>query len=216
MIVPIWGPPRSGKTTLAIELAYAISAKGKSVLLISPEQYSELSARLNIKIETAKSLCAVKEAKQSIKQLVHPLSELLFVLAVPYDFDAFTELLKSIEARRLLTEANTVFDVVIVDCLSHCENAIAAWAKHLAEKVVMLSGDSTASALWRSAYKRGIAALSHKLLEVCVEVTKDFDYRSLYALYVTSPAVTIPHTGKDKKRYTESLDKLCEKLEVTR
>ena len=46
----VWGPPHSGKTTLAIDLAYALSQKGQSVCLISPELYSELSARIKINV----------------------------------------------------------------------------------------------------------------------------------------------------------------------
>ena len=33
----VWGPPQSGKTTMAIDLAFALSRGGQSVLLISPE-----------------------------------------------------------------------------------------------------------------------------------------------------------------------------------
>lgn len=67
----VWGPPQSGKTTKAIDLAFALSRGGQSVLLISPELYSELAARLNIRIEPEKSLVAAYKNKESLKQIVH-------------------------------------------------------------------------------------------------------------------------------------------------
>ena len=57
-IYAIWGAPQSGKTTLAVNLAYAISKGDKTVCLISPESYSELSAILGIKIPEEHSLRA--------------------------------------------------------------------------------------------------------------------------------------------------------------
>ena len=60
-IYAVWGPPQSGKTSLAIDLAFALSLKGKSVCLISPELYSELAARLNIRIEPEKSRSSIQQ-----------------------------------------------------------------------------------------------------------------------------------------------------------
>lgn len=78
----VWGPPQSGKTTMAIDLAFALSIGGQSVLLISPELYSELAARLNIRIEPEKSLVAAYKNKESLKQIVHTVDDLLYALAV--------------------------------------------------------------------------------------------------------------------------------------
>ena len=71
----VWGPPQSGKTTMAIDLAFALSRGGQSVLLISPELYSELAARLNIRIEPEKSLVAAYKNKESLKQIVHTVDD---------------------------------------------------------------------------------------------------------------------------------------------
>jgi MinD-like ATPase involved in chromosome partitioning or flagellar assembly len=49
-ICAIWGAPRSGKTTLSVNLAYAVSRGEQSVCLISPASYSELSALLCVTI----------------------------------------------------------------------------------------------------------------------------------------------------------------------
>jgi CO dehydrogenase nickel-insertion accessory protein CooC1 len=50
MLIPIWGAGSTGKTTLALALSKTLIADGKTVLLISPEPYSELSAIWGVKI----------------------------------------------------------------------------------------------------------------------------------------------------------------------
>lgn len=112
----VWGPPQSGKTTMAIDLAFALSRGGQSVLLISPELYSELAARLNIRIEPEKSLVAAYKNKESLKQIVHTVDDLLYALAVPFDNDAFGEDVSEEVARVVIEQANNLFDVVTVVC----------------------------------------------------------------------------------------------------
>lgn len=56
MLIPIWGASGVGKTTLALALSKALIAEGKTVLLISPEPYSELSAIGGVEIPTEQSL----------------------------------------------------------------------------------------------------------------------------------------------------------------
>ena len=34
-IIAIWGPPNSGKTTLAVDLAFALAGNGSSVCMVS-------------------------------------------------------------------------------------------------------------------------------------------------------------------------------------
>ena len=101
----VWGPPQSGKTTMAIDLAFALSRGGQSVLLISPELYSELAARLNIRIEPEKSLVAAYKNKESLKQIVHTVDDLLYALAVPFDNDAFGEDVSEEVARAVIEQA---------------------------------------------------------------------------------------------------------------
>ena len=62
-IYAVWGPPHSGKTTLAIDMSFSFSQRGQSVLLISTELFSELSANLNVQIKKEKSLAAVWQLK---------------------------------------------------------------------------------------------------------------------------------------------------------
>ena len=71
MLIPIWGASSTGKTTLALALSKALIAEGKTVLLISPEPYSELSAIWGVKVPIEQSLqTAIRTGnlKQSVVQ----------------------------------------------------------------------------------------------------------------------------------------------------
>lgn len=225
----VWGSPQSGKTTIAIDLAFALSRGGQSVLLISPEIYSELAARLNIRIEPEKSLLAAYKNKESLKQIVHTVDDLLYVLAVPFDNDAFGEDVSEDEARSVIEQANRLFDAVIVDCPSHTGSSLAAWALTRAEIVFMMSGAHSAAVMWSNAFRRAIETVRSRACYVCAEVNGSFDYRTLHSLLNITPDYWLPHfenagmiqllkrtlyqgSGKIGREYTKEIDNICEML----
>ena len=178
----VWGPPQSGKTTMAIDLAFALSRGGQSVLLISPELYSELAARLNIRIEPEKSLVAAYKNKESLNQIVHTVDDLLYALAVPFDNDAFGEDVSEEVARVVIEQANNLFDVVIVDCPAHTGSALAAWALSRAEVVFMMSGAHSAAVMWNNAFRRAVdTPTCHSMLNRGVKAIIDRILKALYS-----------------------------------
>lgn len=228
-IYAVWGPPQSGKTTLAIDLAFALSAHGQSVLLISTEQYSELAARLNIQIPREKSIAAAYKNKESLKQIVYKVDDLLFVLAQPSDTDVFGENLSEEVAKAIIQQADNLFDTVLIDCVSHTGSVLAAWGMSNADKVLMLCGANSTSILWSTAYRRAVDAVEDKTVHVASEVTEAFDYLTLYAMLDVEPDNWLPHfpgatmvqilkrtlyhsNGKNAKAYTKAIDELCEML----
>ena len=90
-IVAVWGPPNSGKTTLAIDLAYAATRYGRSVCLISPEPYGELGARMGLNIPPDRSLLGVSKGEASLEQTALRVSDLLLILGAGSNEDAFGE-----------------------------------------------------------------------------------------------------------------------------
>lgn len=228
----VWGPPQSGKTTISIDLAYALSQQGKSVCLISPEPYSEMTARLGVRIVQDKSLDQAYNSIGSLQQTVLEVDDLFFVLAVPWDHDAYGEDAGSDAGKELLKQAETIFDYVIIDCPAKDGEMLAAWALSMADHVLFLSGGSEASLMWFSAFKRAIDAVKSRAIVVCNEVRESYDYLSLCKLLQLNPEVFISHypnalseqqskktlygaRGKIGKAYTESIHELCRKMEVT-
>lgn len=229
-IYAIWGPPNSGKTTLAVDLAHAFSAQDQSTCLISPESYSELSSLLGIQIMQGKSLAAVQSDRDSIKQLVHTADELLYVLAAPTDADAFGEGLSSETAKALIEQAGAVFDAVLVDCTSACNSVLAAWAIRKADRVILTSGAAPSAALWYRAHEKALVTVRKAILPVCMECSRDFDYQSLARLTGYAPQVWLPFVpdaqsriekshalygtnGKPGRKYTAAIDELGMLLE---
>jgi len=229
-LLTIWGPPNSGKTTLAIDLAFALSKGGQSVCLISPEPYSELSAKLNIRIPKEKSLSVALRNPEGIKQIVYRLDDLLFILAHECEHDVYGEEADGKKAKEMLEQAKEVFDIVVVDCPSHAGSVLAAWAMNLANQVLVLSGAQSASLTWMRANDRAMAAIANRHTLICTEVSRDFDYRSLFQMLGSGPAIRFPYIrdaetiqtsrrtlyesgGRSGRDYTKAMDDLCDMLE---
>lgn len=187
---------------------------------------------MSIRIPRPKSLAQAYQAPGNLKQVVLEASDLLYVLAASWDTDAFDEEPASASVKELLRQAEETFDCVVVDCSSGNGNALAARALNMSAKTILLSGGSGVSAMWYGAYRRSIEAITERTVCVCNQVTGSYDYLGLCKLLRQNPEVFIPHypdiasiqmmkrtlygsTSKAGREYTESLDKLIEKLEVT-
>lgn len=229
-IIAVWGPPHSGKTTLSIDLAYALAFDGQSVCLISTEEYSELGARLNTRIPPEQSLSAIdNNCKGRLKQIVRSVDDLLFILAVPYDYDAFGNTLGETAVKELFMEAGEVFDFVIVDCVSDVHNMLSAWAMQYAQKVLMTTGSNRPVIPWFHAKRRAFQPLADKTDYISVQVSSKCDTQSLFNALGVHPIAWLPYikdadviqmqkrtlcrtNGKAGKRYRRALAQLCQIL----
>jgi hypothetical protein len=225
-IYAIWGAPRSGKTTLAVNLAYGLSRGDKTVCLISPALFSELSAFLGINITEDHSFLTALRGKGSIKQTVVKADELFYVLGAPVTADAFDDNYTSEQVKTLLEQARITFDDVIVDCPSETNNLFAAWSLNKADNIVLSIGGNISCAIWYTANKRALDAIQNKSVYVCSEVTPDLDYAALHKLLKCKPDIKIPFIkeaqllqnenkllyrlpGKKGKVYSGAINELC-------
>jgi len=228
-ICAIWGAPQSGKTTLAVNLAHAISGSGKSVLLISTADNSELSAVFGTNISDRQCLKAAIEGRESIKHTAHKISELLFILAPSSAAEALDENYSGEQAKTLLTLAKAAYDVVLVDCQSQTSNTLSAWALSKADKILMCAGGRLSNILWYAAHERAIAALERKSIHVSTETAQFFDYAKMHENMGFKPVAALPfiidaaflqnekkliynHQGKKGKKYADAIDNLREAI----
>ncbi len=192
-IYAIWGAPQSGKTTLALNLAYGINRGDKTVCLISPVEYSELSALLSVKIPEEQSLRAALKGRAGIRQTMFRVDELFYVLAMPVSADAFDNDFTDEQIKRLLDLARLTFDFVLVDCPSQPNNLIAAWSLNKADQVLLCMGGSVSCVLWHRANKKALRAVWNKTVYVGSEVTKAIDSAAVYKLLNCTPEIRIPY-----------------------
>ena len=102
-------------------------------------------------------------------------------------------------------------------------------ALRLADRVLFLTGGSTASALWCGAFRRAMDAVKDRTIPICAEVSANLDYPSLFRLESLYPQVRLPHIpdaaaqqterhslygfgGKAGKAYSAGMDEICEIL----
>jgi len=230
-IYAIWGPPQSGKTTLVVNLAYAVSRGDKSVCLISPLTYSELSAVLGVKIPKKQSLNAALLGVAGIRQTVYKAGDLLFLLAAPVTADVFDDDYSDEQVKSLLELTRMTFDMVIVDCPSQPNNLFAAWSLNRADKVLLVLGGHPSDILWHGANKKALHTLSDKIVLIDSEVISHYDYPAMYTLLNCAPEIRIPHireapllqndgrllyglSGKKGRTYRQALNELYEVMNL--
>lgn len=230
-ICAIWGAPQTGKTTLAINLAYAVSRGDQSVCLISPIAYSEFSGILGVKIPEENSLYAALLGGALLRQTVFKVDELLYVLAAPSAASALDGDYSGEQIKTLLELARLTFDLVVVDCLSETNDLFSAWALNRADKVLMCVGGHVSGVLWHRANKKVLQAARDKTVYVGSEVIPGLDYAAMYKLLKCTPEIKIPYvreaplfqnerrflfglSGKKGRAYAGAIEKLYEAVSL--
>lgn len=229
-IYAIWGAPQTGKTTLAVNLAYAVSRGDQSVCLISPVVYSELSAILGVKIPEENSLGAALQGAP-LRQTVFKADELFYVLAAPSAASALDSDYSGEQVITLLELARLTFDLVLVDCMSETNDLFSAWALNRADKVLLCAGGHVSGVLWHRANKKALQAAQSKTVYVGCEIIPGLDYSAMYKLLKCTPQIIIPHipdtplfqnerrflfalSGKRGRAYAGAIGKLYEAVSL--
>ena len=226
-VCAIWGAPQTGKTTLTVNLAYAVSRGDQSVCLISPVAYSELSAILGVKIPEENSLGAALRDGAPLQQSVFKADELFYVLAAPSAASALESDYSGEQVKTLLELARLTFDLVLVDCLSETNDLFSAWVLNRADKVLLCAGGHVSGVLWHRANKKALQAARSKTVYVGSEIIPGLDYAAMYKLLKCTPDIKIPYireaplfqnerrflfglSGKKGRTYAGAINKLYE------
>jgi hypothetical protein len=212
---------------MAVNLAYAVSRGDKSVCLISPVAYSELSAFLGVKIPEENSLSAALWGGAPLRQTVFKAEELFYMLAAPSATSALDGDYSGEQVKTFLELARLTFDVVLVDCLSETNDLISAWTLNRADKILLCVGGHGSGVLWHRANKKVLQAVQDKTVYVGSEIISGLDYAAMYKLLKCAPDVKIPYireaplfqnerrflfglSGKKGRVYAGAIDKLYE------
>ena len=228
-VVAVWGAPGAGKTTLSINLAYALSKKNKTTLLVSPEDYGELSALLGVNVPIEKSLSTALNGKSSLKNIVVEVNPYFYILSASTSCDSFEVVSSDEQAKELLSMSRILFDDVIIDCPTPKNSSLSAWAMSEADKVLIVYGGRITHSVWATANYRVLNPLLPKTTYVINKTAPQFDYEALGNLLGCFGASEIPHIpnaiqlineqtifcgsmGKNGRRYTMAIYDLIARL----
>lgn len=189
-VISIWSSPQSAKTALCTDLATVLAKDGKTVCVISADDYGILATRFGIRIPKEKGLHRVTSPRQNIAKLAVEGRKGVELLAPSTEGDAFDCVFSKEQAKKLLLAAAAAWDVVLVDCTSDKGNAITGESLALCKSVIIPISGMVSWRVWYSSNKSILKNLRGKAHYVEVATVKHFDY---YALRNSVPEITVEH-----------------------
>ena len=155
-ILAIWGGKHSGKTTLAVNLACALSERGMLTGIISSNLiYGELQTFFGQTVPKGKGLFKALGAENpNIGELFTACGESknLFFLSAPTRYSGLLSDNVGLEdAERMLNAASLVFDVLIVDGSADVNSPVSSVGLWLADTVLTLHKPSISAQMWLTA-----------------------------------------------------------------
>lgn len=179
MIISIWGPPQSGKTTISCELAKMISNSQKRVLLISCEDYAQLPFRFGVSPDEGHTILNAYKTPSSLPDVAIQINDNLSLLSpLPHDYAFSAECLPE-QATGILEAAESHYECVIVDCTTWKANALTGKAIAKARHLIVPLPASVMAQGWMEAH----AAIFKQHVRPCLYVVNatapNFNYEAL-------------------------------------
>lgn len=191
--IAVYGAPQSGKTTISINLAYALSKRDHTTLLISSEDYAELSALLGKNVPSDRSLSVALGGKGSLKNAVVEINPHFYILSAATGGDSFEIIASDEQVQDLLNKAKLAFDDIVVDCTASNSSELAAWALNESDRVLVTYGGRVSHGLWATANYRLLNPMIPKTLNVVNHTVPNFDYEALKKIVGCVDAVDLPY-----------------------
>lgn len=229
MIYAVWGSNGSGKTALAMEIATVIGAMGKTVCIISAEDYCEMAIRFGQMYPPENSITEVVKEPQRIRSCCHEVTKNVFFLGASYADTALSLHFTGSQAEILLQTANAIYDIVLVDCTTWKANAITGKAMALS-KIIFIPIPAKATAkMWLQANRQTLLQKASSLAYVLNETTPYFDFESMLSDIDITPVASLPYVqdypalinqgkvicrdivvSKNAKKFADAIRKLVE------
>lgn len=206
MITAVWGSPQSCKTTVAVELASALSQTDNTVCLISASDYSEMPLRFGIKLRPEQSISfAFQLPQQTIRNCAYEVCPNLFLLAPAATDSPLSLLCTGGQAEELITAAAAMFNEVIVDCTSWTPNALTGNAiSHCDDLLITISSKSSAY-LWHTANRQYLSQLKKRSHIVMCQTSETYDSeRLLQMIGCGTPEATLPFIAEYQNQNYEN------------
>lgn len=206
MISVFWGSPQSGKTTLAVESSLALASEGKSVCLISSEDFSEIGLRFGKVVPAANSIILAARDPQSLRTTAMKLDDNLSLLSPASSDSAMGLILSASHAQGILKTADAIFDEVIVDATTWKGNAITGTSIVLAKNVFVTIPGKVSAVPWFLANQDIFKKKADSVVYVRNETLPNFDYENMIrGLKTVVPAITVPYVSNMATLQNEGL-----------
>ena len=152
-VITVWGAAGSGKTTVAVNLAAAISQRNLMVGIISSKFcYGEMQSLFGKRVENDKGMYRAMLNGCNMKNMFSETGNPnLFFLSVPNGFDGM--LLSAVSGdtvNELISNSLIMFDYVIIDGSEELNNPVSSIGLTLASKVVTVHRASAKDSIWFS------------------------------------------------------------------
>lgn len=169
-VIALWGANGSGKTTTAVNLAFAIAQRNFTVGLISSNvYYGEIQTLCGCNIPEERGIYHALMSGETKNMFVQAGKTSVFVLSVPDKFDAMQ--LTTISAKSvkdMLDDAAFRFDYLVIDGDTELNNPISSIGMTEADMIIAVHHPSVKDCLWYGGMKGvgDLLNLSYKTVHI--------------------------------------------------
>ena len=171
-----------------METAVTIGDLGKTVCIISAEDFCEMAVRFGRSFPPENSITEVIHERGKIRSCSFEVSKNVFFLGPSYTDSALNLHFTGAEAKNLLEVAKELYDYVIVDCTTWKANALTGTALSMASIIFMPIPAKTTAKMWLTANHQTIRQHTSSIVYVQNITHPTFDFKSLLK---TMPDVNI-------------------------
>ena len=172
-VFAIWGPPCSGKTTFAVNMATVLATSNYMTCLISASDHGELQSFFGTTIPKNKGLYSAITSGRHVRESLVEAMPNLFLLEADTSGDAYDLAeIRAEQVKNMIADLREQFPYVIIDCTSFKESVITGMGLGgpvSADKVVICLPHRVSASMWVTANRRMIEAIAQKVLYVDVD-----------------------------------------------
>jgi MinD-like ATPase involved in chromosome partitioning or flagellar assembly len=204
-IIAIYGAPGSGKTTIACNLAYALSKKMTTGVLQTNIYYASIQHFFGMEIKKSKDLSTalLGYGKEDLSKCFtpHPQNNNLYILSPSNTYDCLALAddkngLDGETAKNIILELKDMFDYLIVDCTPDINDALAIYSLINSEKIVNIIKPNIQGMAFATSYQSLFTALEFSDKKIIHVINNDKNYigiTTIQKILNVPSSLCIPH-----------------------